>query len=243
MLLGHVLPPIFRPERAILTPKSSSRTSYFILSCEINIYNLTYSWVNNTVTSASLTLSDDNVAHITRSGFDGIGELDQWAYTIQLATVQSPTSEGIATHYAPNLEKIILAFSAGAWDPFTNTEEQIRQDLLVARVPKAPLFTLLVLCLLYILLGFAFTVVALASQPTHMRDVQARLSIYSIIASRFESAKRTEGPVHEIEDLFEERNGESPSTRVGIIRSRDGGWNYSSSHQEMSGVETSKLVH
>ena len=108
-----------------------------------------------------------------------------------------------------------------------NLQEQNRNKMLVTRVPKAPLVTLIALCLIYVLLG-----VAIRSWPQQdrrlTREFQARVNVFGVVASHFES----DAPVTKLENVFEERDANSRSTRIGVARSRMGGWIYTSSSEQ-----------
>lgn len=199
---------------------------YFILRCEIRIHNLTYSWVNGSMASKTLALvNNSDVLEVSSWLLEEGIVADQLAYMLQLATVIGNTSQKIADYYAAQLEMVTLAASAGFFQPKLNMKEQVRRPVLVTRVPKAPLFFLWSLCILYVLLGLGLAVSITATHPAAYRDVQARLSIFGLVASRFESGAGKR--VTEIGDLFEERTGTS-SVHVGIVKTEEGGWNYAS---------------
>jgi len=214
----------------------------FILGCDLTVYNLTYSWVNDSIVSSELEPSNDDITQLMREGLqstnaNGGAAFLQLSYSTILAYLQSNTSQQLADNYAPQLEKNMLALSGNIWKPLTNIEEQVRHNLLVARVPKAPLFILILLCLLFVVLGLVLFLIAIKSQNAEAREFQARLNAFGIIASRFESAEKANAPVSKIEDMFTERGGESSSTRIGMVRSSEGGWAYSSSFQETEPAE------
>lgn len=136
--------------------------------------------------------------------------------------------EQVAAKYAQLLEKTLLAYSSPSWAP---TPEQIFRAAPATVVPKAPFFTLIGLCLLFVALGIALTTLALRAEPVSILNVQSRLNVFAVIASRFESAERIARHVGSLEDMFGERNGELETTRVGIVKTEQGGWNYVSSSE------------
>jgi len=80
--------------------------------------------------------------------------------------------------------------------------------MLVSRVPKAPLFTLIGLNLLYALLGILLMLYTLCfAKPSENRDVQARLTLSGLASFCFEDEGRARAPVEKVERLFEERAG------------------------------------
>jgi hypothetical protein len=119
-----------------------------------------------------------------------------------------------------------IALSAGVMSPHQNLLEQTHISMLVARVPKAPFFTLILLNLIYAMAGIVLAFFALCSKPKSAREVQARLSLASLVAACFESRERNEMPSEKVEELFAERNGRSPSQKVGVVVTERGGWRY-----------------
>jgi hypothetical protein len=95
--------------------------------------------------------------------------------------------------------------------------------MLVARIPKSPLYTLRDLNLLYALLGIFLTLYILCfSKPSETRDIQARLTIESLAAACFEDAERTRGPVGKLEELFAERTkGRGFSQMVRMVEAEE----------------------
>lgn len=209
----------------------------FILGCDLTVYNLTYSWVNGSIVSSDLEPSDDDIAQLMREGIQSFNANDgtsffQLFYSTLLAFLQSSTSQQLADNYAQQLERNMLALSGNIWEPLPNIEEQVRSNLLVARVPKAPLFILIVLCLLFVTLGLVLLVIAVKGQNAEAHAVQARLNVFGIIASHFESAEKANAPVGGVEDMFAERGGKSLNTRIGMVPTSEGGWAYTSSFME-----------
>ena len=206
---------------------------YFMLSCQINTSILTYSHVNGTIIPHDLELADDDVGWVSQLPWMGTGTvLPQMAYSVQVAYVLSNTSQQLADNYGRIFEQIVLAYTATGWAEKPNTQMQLRETMLVARIPKAPLFLLITLCLLYVALGVVLGTVVGFSDPAASRDVQARLSVFGLMASRFETGENASAPGTTVEDMFEERKGELLSPRVAMVRSEDGGWVYRSVGQE-----------
>lgn len=104
--------------------------------------------------------------------------------------------------------------------PFLNASRRVETP--VTRVPKAPLFAVLLLDLLYAATGIALTLSALAASARGhgARDVQARLSLTAVVAEGFENARLGDDAV-DVEGLFAERRG--MVTKRVAFRRRDGG--------------------
>ena len=202
---------------------------WFILGCEITIHEYTYVWINNTITSGSITPASDEVAAIVRQviTLNDPSAYQQFAYNVQLSTFMSNTSGQIATSYSQHLEKTLLAWSAASWEPTPTQQEQIRRNILVTRVPKTPLFTLVALCLLFVALSVTITVIVLLDESGPTSEIQSRLNLFGLVASRFDGAARHETSPESQEDGSEEGEGRSDdTTKIGIVKTRQGGWNY-----------------
>ncbi|KAI4219511.1 MAG: hypothetical protein L6R36_008276 [Xanthoria steineri] len=201
---------------------------WFILGCEITIHEYTYIWINNTITSGTITPASDEVAAVVRQviTLNDPSAYQQFAYNVQLSTFMSNTSSQIAASYSQHLEKTLLAWSAASWEPTPTQQEQIRRNLLVTRVPKTPLFTLVTLCLLFVALSITITVIVLLDESGPTSECQSRLNVFGLVASRFDGAERRETSPGSQEDGSEEGEGRSDDTKIGIVKTRLGGWNY-----------------
>jgi hypothetical protein len=107
--------------------------------------------------------------------------------------------------------------------------DQTRSSFIAARVPKAPLYTTVVLGLLYALLGIALTVAALCITRDGVHDTVAKLGIEGLVGEGFERP-RLGKPAEKVEELFEEWDGKG-SGRVGIHKTELGGWAFTSSSE------------
>jgi len=201
--------------------------------CETTVYNIEYSIVNETIVRWDVKPSNNSMANIFQ-GTQHYTEIGS-PFVIQASAVaaQNSNSSGeVAEKFALAYSQAALAYSqaalalaAGAMTPAFAIEAQRRDNVLVSRVPKAPLFLLILSNLLLVMLGVILTVLAmLALQTQDAGDVQARLCIPALSAAHFERTKG-EQPVERVEDLFEEREG-AQSLRVGIERAYSGGWKF-----------------
>lgn len=201
---------------------------WFILACQITIYEHTYLWDNYSFEPVKLALASDEVAAVVRKALTLPIEsaISQFALNVQNASTSSYTVDQIAAKYAPLLGKTLLAYSSPSWVP---APEQVFRATSVTLVPGAPFFTLIGSCLLFVALGIALTTLALRTEPVPTLNVQARLNVFAVIASRFESVERTAGHLGSLEDMFEEHDGELGTRKVGIVKTAQGGWSYASS--------------
>ncbi|KAH7346928.1 hypothetical protein BKA66DRAFT_447756 [Pyrenochaeta sp. MPI-SDFR-AT-0127] len=180
-------------------------STLFAAMCEATVYDVDYTVVNHTITRFETSLSNMSVANILQ-GTQHYTEVGS-PFVIQASSVAAA-----------------LAVAAGATVPTPATEAQRRREILVARVPKAPLIVLLVSCFLIVLLGVILTILASVSVQGDTGEVQARLSIPGLVAAHFERHGGSQC-VEYIDKLFEESQG-IKSRRIGVQQNHIGGWTF-----------------
>lgn len=195
------------------------------LRCMSTVYDVEYSSVNGTIknwrssnSNRSTTLIVQGTQRHTNVGNPNL---------IQAASIAglSNSAQEIADQFALAYSQTALAVASGAFEPRVALASQVREQILVARVPKAPLFALIATNLLLVLLGILLAIVALIANRGNTGEVQARLSIPALVAALFEVNRAK--PVEEIEDMFEERHGEH-GPRIGVAKVVEGGWVFQS---------------
>lgn len=197
----------------------------FTLFCDATVYDVEYSMVNGSITRFLYQPSNSSTTTIIQGSqqFTNLGDsLLQQAASI---AAYNNTAQGFADQVAIAYSRIALSVAAGAFTPQPAAEAQLRRDMLVARVPKAPLASLLVANLLLVVLGIGLTVSALLASRGDTGEVQARLGITGLVASCFEGARARDGS-RSVEAMFEENSGRN-GPRMGISRTAEGGWAFS----------------
>lgn len=194
-----------------------------IAQCTVTVYDFTYSYLNGTVTSVTTSLADERTTELM------IGPMMYTGYSfsmmnlaLQRASLVNTSQQFIDT-WASTYNLVTLGLSTGAFDAQLSLEEQTWANLLVARVPKVPLFALLSFNVLFVLYGFVLFIFAMLSRPQETSNVQARLSLAGLVASKFEG-EGAEKLVEELEDMFSEREGSTEQLRVALEKTELGGW-------------------
>jgi hypothetical protein len=198
----------------------------FVLFCTVRVYDVEYDSVNGTVTRFVTTASNDSVANIWQ------GPMAQVSFGPGTPNLQQAANLGIFSNSSQEIaDKVALAYSvvalavgSQAVEPYPAVAAQERQSFLVSRVPAAPLFTLVIANLLFVLLGIILTSIAIWASGGEVREVQARLSIGGLVADRFEEKRGRDG-IEKMDDSFEEKDGNG-SMRVAIDRGNGGGYTY-----------------
>jgi hypothetical protein len=196
--------------------------------CNATVYDLEYTTVNGTITRFITKLSNDTITKLLQATQRRTGVGD--ANLIQAVSVAGlgSTAQYISDQFALSYSETALAAASSTFEPRAATESQLRTQILVARVPKAPLEFLVLMNLLLAVLGIVLAVIAWKSvQHGDTGEIQARLSIPAMVASHFECA-RVRAPVKKVEDMFEESHGEL-GPRSGFLKTAEGAWVFDTS--------------
>ena len=100
-------------------------------------------------------------------------------YLKQSASVAvfSESMQELCHKFAMSFNRASLSVGASTLQPNDAIVAQERSTKLVTRIPKAPLYTLLLANMLFVALGIALAVSAIARGGGEVREIQARLSI------------------------------------------------------------------
>ena len=189
------------------------------------MYDVEYDSVNGTISRFVATPSNASVANIWQAPMAHVDVAQPNLQTAaSVAAFSAKNAQDLADQIALAYSKVALGVGAQSVRRAPTIAAQERTALLVARVPKAPLFALVGANLLFVLLGCILTGVALGTSGGETRDIQARLSIVGLVADRFEGG-RAAGPAGDLDELFEEHEGNT-SSRVVMARTTAGGYGY-----------------
>jgi len=205
---------------------STHGATLIVMFCNATVYDLEYTSVNGTVTRFLTKLSNSSTTNIVQGSqqYTKIGE----PTLLQAASIAGlgDTAQYVADEFALSYSQAALGVASPAFDPKPAIESQLRENLLVASVPKAPLACLVLANLLLAVLGIILTVLALLASRGDTAEIQSRLSIPALVAAQFEGDWASQ-PVEQVEDMFKERHG-VVGTRIGFINSAQGGWIFGS---------------
>ncbi|THV71581.1 hypothetical protein D6D28_04326 [Aureobasidium pullulans] len=208
----------------------------FVLACNTTIYDIEYDSVNGTITRFVTQKSNNSVANIAQLTSEfmmrmGTGDASGYPTPGYFYLAQAASLATFSSSAQQLADKMALAYSRAAMSIFTAAvvpvpalAAQSRTQTLVARVSVAPLFTLVLANLMFVILGILLTCVTVWASNDDVNDVQARLSLTGLVADRFEGSQGQQA-VKDMEDLFEEYEGQS-SARIGIVPSPEGGYAY-----------------
>ena len=217
-----------------------------IMSCATNLSAVDYSFKNDSLTIDSLSLANATatVPFISplRESF-GIAQMrsglelavagtedardqplrDPDFKDLDLKDIKPGAGDDIAARFATAFDRTLVALPAGVLVQRPALDVTRRISTLVTRIPKAPLFAVVITNLLYAVLGLGLTAMALVSLGLGdgVRDAQARLGSAAIVAHAFED-ERLVDDAQSVDQLFEERRGMGTG-RVAICKRKGGG--------------------
>ena len=197
-----------------------------VLFCNTTVYDLEYTLVNGSVTRFLTAPSNSSMANMLQGSQQYTQVGDQTLIQAASIAALGDTAQNLANSFALSYSQTALAVSAGMFVPEKAVESQRRQNILVARVPKAPLFSLVLANLLLVVLGIVLTAIAFLSLRGETGEIQARLSIAALVATHFEGCRMKE-PVESVKSMFEERDG-LPGPRIGFAKAEEGAWVFAS---------------
>ncbi|KAI9684249.1 MAG: hypothetical protein M1822_005722 [Bathelium mastoideum] len=131
----------------------------FALSCTSTVFDVSYSLVQGDITNFKAAPSDPRKASIIKAplqvGFGRYSLFEQASLAVLLTANRS-----VADYMAISISQIGIALASGAFDNADNIQQRLWGDLYLTKVPKAPLWFLVICCLLYAALGLVFATIA-----------------------------------------------------------------------------------
>ena len=207
----------------IITPVHGG--SAWVLKCNTSVYDLVYTYRNGTVTDPLLSLANASTGGLIAAPMNDNFPLSNLEIAAKVASFSS-SAQQLADKWANSYSEIALGLSAGVMTSKRSDMEHRRTPILVARIPKAPLFTLVTLNLVYVTIGLGLALyAALASDfAGGSGAMRQRLTIQGLVAECFEDSRRAPQGWNEVERLFAENDGKGLSGRVAAEEGENGGW-------------------
>lgn len=202
----------------------------FVVLCSSTVYDIHYTSINSSSSrECDWDASNNSVANIFQRTMAitnfGTPYLQEAAFLAGL----SPTSDEVAGQMGLSFSNALLAGGAQVLQSTSAIAARERSSVIVARIPKAPLFTAIILDLLFAVIGMLFSVWALASSSgdrnSEVRDVQAKLGIVGLVADRFEDTFARQG-ITDLKVGFEEFAGAGLVERFVLEMTAARGWEF-----------------
>lgn len=167
----------------------------WFLNCTTTVANVTYAWVNGSISTFSTELVSPEMAALFTGPFSlvGVGEeykdvMKSTMSSIARTAGLSDTMDQLAATWALEFSRNAMALGIGAFTPLqTALEQQRTLSVTVARVPLGPLFLLIALKLLYVVAVIGLAVGAYAfTHPSETEVVKEQLSTKGLAAAHFD---------------------------------------------------------
>lgn len=138
---------------------------------------------------------------------------------------QMSTPQNMMDSYSIGASRTALAYIGGQSSSQPANRVQRRNTILVAKVSKASLWTLIAANLFYAIVGIVLTVFAIAASSRDTRQLQTRLSISGLVAEIFEKSHPMGDADNNEMDLFRENVG-LPTSRISVGTNEKGDLSY-----------------
>lgn len=212
--------------------------------CTTTVFDLTYSQTNGSITSFDPVLGNQTLGALIGSPIFPTGSVYKYFKsspngrrrrswtgfgfeTLQIGmriASAGRNSHQIAQTWSTKFSETALASATGVLERRAVSTETTRTTLLVAVIPKAPLYLLLVCDFLYAVLGITLAVLALQATLSRedVEDVQIRLTV-PVLAAEALGERPVAGYLKSATDMFEELKGKEPK-RVGVKQTNSSSW-------------------
>lgn len=160
----------------------------YILSCNVTVYDVNYTWVNGSFDRFT-SISSSNA---TTAGIINYIQTAVVSYQVQnavyLSAYSSETSQDLADKVALAYSQSALGYSAAAFSQRLNQEEQLREVVLVTRLPFAPFYALISANCLYAICSIVLAGIAMCIIGSSKRigNVQEQLNVQALVARAFQ---------------------------------------------------------
>ena len=148
----------------------------FALNCEATIYDVTFSIINGSFWDFNTSISSPQKASIVQAPLQvGFGQYHLYQ-AASLAVLAN--NDSVVETMGRALSQTGMALASGAFDFDNNIQQRFRWTVSVTKVPKAPFFYLVVVCLVYSVFGMVMTALALhLRRRPEIKDQQAKLMV------------------------------------------------------------------
>ncbi|KAH7402841.1 hypothetical protein BKA66DRAFT_578240 [Pyrenochaeta sp. MPI-SDFR-AT-0127] len=209
-----------------IADKSGAHYASFI-GCHTEFVNFTYTYVNGSIRTADVS-SLDNLDVANAIFLPAMMDWDPFLNSGAATVMTARTVESALESWVDTLHLHYLPFAAIVMDEVDNIAEQVRSPMLVARIPKAPLFTLGTLLVLSITFNCLILVASLwKTSLVRTHGKQLMVTIAGLAASKFDNTvSEKAAEIDSTWQLFTESDEKAPSTRVGINGNGAGGHHF-----------------
>jgi hypothetical protein len=164
-----------------------------IMSCSVTSYDVTLTWYKSTIQNVSATPSPNGtlleVFHGRQSYFTVSGGAFDLQQNLVTAAIAGNDTEAFLNRWQDLFSVKVLGTIGGYLTGRTNLQEQSRESLLVAKVPKSALGALIGCSLLYSVLGVALFVAIYRASSEDVHAISEQLSLAGLTQMAFGESK------------------------------------------------------
>ncbi|KAF2157169.1 hypothetical protein K461DRAFT_264103 [Myriangium duriaei CBS 260.36] len=202
----------------------TGQAAFVAYLCNTSIYDITYDSINGSITRFDMSISNDSVGQYFQAPMAlSATNIPLLQAAMEGAMANSVSGDELGQKFANTYSSIALALGAQVIQRNPAVIAQQRVTRLLTRLEMRPFFTLLALNMTYVVIGLALaTAAVLAVSNRAVNDFQNRLSVFGLVADRFEGSRAKKG-ARNIDKLFRESEGRGPVGRVVALPSQEGG--------------------
>jgi len=206
-----------------------SYTSVILLSCYATVYEAEYAWVNGSVRSFTTRPANASVTRVfmTPIAFSNAGHYKLY-FDAQLAGVSTRVLQDFIDSVSLSYSRMIAAFAQNALEFTTTRVAEERTNIIVAKVPVAPLFMLIAANLLFVVTAIVLAWEAFwASRRGAPWQLKMRLGIPALVAKALGEQNAGKQIVASTKEMFAESfhaEGCKGVASVGLDETSEGGW-------------------
>jgi hypothetical protein len=203
--------------------------SVIFLACNTTVHEAEYAFVNGTVRSFHTRPTNASVGRVFMLpvAFTDAGHR-KFTFDAQVAAASIYDFQDFVDAISLSYSKMIAALAYPALEHTRTPIEQLRTRMIVAKVPKAPLFVLVGTNLLFAVAAGMLAWEALrASRHGAPWQMKLRLGIPALVAQLLESGSTARRPVETTEEMFAEFSHAEDCKNTGRVcldESAYGGW-------------------
>ncbi|KAF9701743.1 hypothetical protein EKO04_000960 [Ascochyta lentis] len=199
----------------------------FLLTCNTTVFDVSYSVINNQVSSLTTSKSNGSVAGmVSMHSLNSLSGMDVGRNQVVFEINENRTTpDAFIRNFELSMSKVMSAPLVVHTVPVSAGLVQRRATKVITKLPKLALWLLVASNLLFALLGLVLAVLALKATSPDTRQIQIRLSTAGLAAQLF-NPRHAQCKVKDDSNLFKEnwRDGQvANEVKVGVRRTSAGG--------------------
>lgn len=193
-LAGRIEYSSFESDSEMLTTNDTKRDQYdsivdFIVNCAVTSYDVSYTWVNQSLHNISMTPTTNGSVLEIFHGSQLYSTVSGGSFDLQdfidQASMTGTTKESFLRKFGGLYSSKVLSKIGGYNSNRMALQQQRREHMLLSKVPIAPLALLLTWSLGYPVLGLVLAVKAYRAAQYNIKDIATKLSLLGLSQAAF----------------------------------------------------------